>query len=509
MNIELIKSELEKLSFIILAWKEGETVSAIERDMALDKLKSIYDILRFGLLAPETPEMPETAITAAQQTVTAPAAEATATEAGGEEKAPAHDESRIDAADEDAENEDAEDVEVEFIFAEDDTPDEDETVEAGYDEPEDGTSAHSGSAAEDRTEKEQTAEEPVAAEPAPENTPEPDTAAEPAREIGPEPEPETPTAEPEPETAGMEDAEPAQTVAAQEIPAEQPAVTYAEPAQPAQTAPAAETVIDRPAPTAGTAASDVQPATAPAAHDSGMQDKPAAAEEMTAVKPAGDNAPQQVRRPMNSLFGSDDEIQSRPRTKHHRMMSIYDDAQPRPEKVVDISKIFEMDIDEPMFGRNSKSSRPTQEPARTATGDVRSPEPARETAAEAPRRETAVKPSGTAHTPAEPQNVTLGDTIAANTHTLADTLGKPSALAEEITHTKIDSLRQAIGINDKFLMIRDLFDGDGEAYEEAISALERFDSLDDCMIHIVENYAWNPDSQGAKFIMQLLERKLS
>ena len=47
------------------------------------------------------------------------------------------------------------------------------------------------------------------------------------------------------------------------------------------------------------------------------------------------------------------------------------------------------------------------------------------------------------------------------------------------------------------------------AYEEAITALDALPTLDDCMIHIIENYAWNPDSEGSKFIMQLLDRKLS
>ena len=56
-------------------------------------------------------------------------------------------------------------------------------------------------------------------------------------------------------------------------------------------------------------------------------------------------------------------------------------------------------------------------------------------------------------------------------------------------------------------MIRDLFDGDGEAYEQALSALDEQPSYDDCMIYIIENYEWNPDSEGSKFIMQLLERK--
>ena len=71
------------------------------------------------------------------------------------------------------------------------------------------------------------------------------------------------------------------------------------------------------------------------------------------------------------------------------------------------------------------------------------------------------------------------------------------------------SLRQAIGINDKFLMTRDLFDGDEDAYAEAIAELDECETLDDCMIYIAENYEWNPDSEGAKFIMQLLERKHS
>ena len=71
------------------------------------------------------------------------------------------------------------------------------------------------------------------------------------------------------------------------------------------------------------------------------------------------------------------------------------------------------------------------------------------------------------------------------------------------------SLRRAIGINDKFLLIRDLFGGDGEAYEEAIATLNAFDDFDECMIHIAENYAWNPNSDGAKFMMELLERKFA
>ena len=61
----------------------------------------------------------------------------------------------------------------------------------------------------------------------------------------------------------------------------------------------------------------------------------------------------------------------------------------------------------------------------------------------------------------------------------------------------VTDLRRAIGINDKFLLIRDLFGGDGEAfYEQAIGTLNDCADFDDCMIYIAENYAWNPNSDG-------------
>ena len=58
-------------------------------------------------------------------------------------------------------------------------------------------------------------------------------------------------------------------------------------------------------------------------------------------------------------------------------------------------------------------------------------------------------------------------------------------------------------------MIRDLFGGDAVAYEAAIGTLNGFDDFDECMIYIAENYAWNANSDGAKFLMELLERKFA
>ena len=105
----------------------------------------------------------------------------------------------------------------------------------------------------------------------------------------------------------------------------------------------------------------------------------------------------------------------------------------------------------------------------------------------------------------EPQQ-RLGDTFG-EVKTLADQMAKDDAPTTPFN--RITELRQAIGLNDKFLMIRDLFGGDAARYEATIDTLDEFDDLDECIIYIVENFRWNPDLEAAKLLVSLIERKLA
>ncbi|MBQ2008804.1 MAG: hypothetical protein II236_09025 [Alistipes sp.] len=402
MNIELIKSELEKLSLMLSEWEGDAEVSSIERDIALDKLKNIYDLVRF-----------DSKVVAATP-VAAPAVE----------EEPAEEEEK--------------DVEVELIFAEEDElfttlPDLTAEEDAPTTEPSLASEIFaSAMAVSPLAESIITEEEPATA---------------------PEPEP-APIAEPEPEPAPV---------------VEEPApIVEAEPIAEAVTEPEVEVeVATEPEPVA-----EVEAEPEPV-----IEVEPEPVAEVTTEPEVEKTTKREEPRSLNSLFGLE-EVQRRPRTKHQRMMSIYSDSEPRPEKVVDISKIFDMDVDAP-----------------------------KPMTSKAPERKAAPQPAPAAVE--EERTVTIADAMAASTQTLADTLITPVALGDDINHSKINSLRDGIGLNDKFLMIRDLFDGDDEAYDEALTALDSMETLDDCMIHIIENYAWNPDTEGSKFIMQLLERKLS
>ena len=90
------------------------------------------------------------------------------------------------------------------------------------------------------------------------------------------------------------------------------------------------------------------------------------------------------------------------------------------------------------------------------------------------------------------------------TPSVADTIACPKGVAES---APVASLREAIGVADKFMLIRELFGSDADAYEQAISALDAQPSFDDCIIYIAEHYTWSPNAQATKFVMELLNRK--
>ena len=117
------------------------------------------------------------------------------------------------------------------------------------------------------------------------------------------------------------------------------------------------------------------------------------------------------------------------------------------------------------------------------------------------------KPQNVAEVVAEAKTVRVADVLGSDVTTLGDKMASDDAPTTPFN--KIASLRKAIGINDKFQMIRDLFAGDAARYEATIETLDEFDDLDECMIYIVENFHWNPDSEGAKLLVSLIERKLA
>jgi cystathionine beta-lyase family protein involved in aluminum resistance len=78
----------------------------------------------------------------------------------------------------------------------------------------------------------------------------------------------------------------------------------------------------------------------------------------------------------------------------------------------------------------------------------------------------------------------------------------------EILKTKpLQSLNEAIGINDKFLFIREIFDGNVERYNQAIIKLESVGSLADARTVIISYSGENSESEAIKQLLDLIKRK--
>ena len=479
MDLKTIRAELRKLTAIVDGWEPSGEIPALERDLALEKLRTLYDAVRFA----EGASVAEAPVAEEEPAAAAPVA----IDLGAVLSLDPTDEAVFEPGP-DAVSGPAFDAEAEPAepFSEPDT-----TVAA------DSAGAFAGGNPDTET--------PGMAEPAVSDS-EPELEG----ESGFEPDPEAaseaafvagesePAAESGPVAASESDAVPE--------PSAKPV------AAPGPAAAAEPVVVPEPA-----------PAPAP---------EPAPAEKPQYIAP--------------TLFGLEEET-VRHRHKQRVIMSLYDTPAPaekpaRPETA------------ERPAERPEPAARPEpavtlepaarHEPAVTPGPTVRpgfaaTPEPAAASASAGPvpQSGTSVPQSGTSvpQSAAEPVTVSeapaaaepeeaesgarevavpvgavLGEVINHDVQTLADTIAPRRDMASELRRGEpVADLRNAIGINDKFLLIRDLFGGDGEAYEEAIATLNAFDDFDECMIHIAENYAWNPNSDGAKFMMELLERKFA
>ena len=98
----------------------------------------------------------------------------------------------------------------------------------------------------------------------------------------------------------------------------------------------------------------------------------------------------------------------------------------------------------------------------------------------------------------------LGEVLMPERQTLGDTISPTQTVAES---APVKSLRSSISVADRFMLARTLFGGDDAAFDQAIEELDSFDDFDNCIIHITENYSWPPASEGAKMIIELLQRK--
>lgn len=232
-----------------------------------------------------------------------------------------------------------------------------------------------------------------------------------------------------------------------------------------------------------------------------VEEQPAAEEEQPATtdeeKPAEEEKPKSEQA---SLFDMD--IVRRPRSSSGRrvIMSLYGEspATSRREKKAKSAEPTPTPEQKP-------EQEPAQEPIPAQPESVveQAPAPAPEVT-EAPIAVSVAERIAAAQ--ADGSQV-LGDVIGAGTTTLAEAVAASQPTVQTVQNDRVNSLRNSIGINDRFIMIRDLFGGDGAAFDRAMEELDAFEDFNECLVYMSE-YRWNPNSDGARMLMDLVTRKL-
>ncbi len=405
MDLKTVRRNLIQAVELVEGWTTQSEVSAVERDLVLDKIRKAYDAIRFGGVAHEQSLARPKAVAVAP--IPQPAEKPTEPESATEQ-----------------ESSDEPEVEFEFIVYEgEESEGEESEGESDENEGEEGEESEGESDENEGNEGEG------------EKYSDDETDADLS-------DGEYSDVEPADEEESDEESD-------EEEPTEEP---IAEPIVPSE--PTEKPISEEPIPS--------EPTEKPTAHA----------------------RPQNIEQ---SLFGGEDSAWHRPR-RRSVIMSLYD-ADPQPSKTEQSAKPI--------------TSQPTTEPQ--AQPAIKTQPTATEHPVVAEERpapvQYAVAPKPLEEIDAE---AVLGEVLMADVHTLGDTLSHAPSVADT---APVKTLRGAISVADKFMIVRELFDGNEPAFEHAIETLDAIDDFDDCMVHIVENYSWRTSSEGAKLIIDLLQRK--
>ncbi|MGB4292321.1 MAG: hypothetical protein WBJ37_05495 [Bacteroidales bacterium] len=104
----------------------------------------------------------------------------------------------------------------------------------------------------------------------------------------------------------------------------------------------------------------------------------------------------------------------------------------------------------------------------------------------------------------------FADKFNGTKHTILDTFGskKDDGLSEILKSQPVGDLTEIIGINDKFLFIREIFGGNRHAYDETIAKLNSVSTLEEAKEILKDYYIEGEDNEVINQLLNLVKRKL-
>lgn len=91
---------------------------------------------------------------------------------------------------------------------------------------------------------------------------------------------------------------------------------------------------------------------------------------------------------------------------------------------------------------------------------------------------------------------------------LNDVIGENKSSESKLANGPISSLRAAIGLNDRFLFIREIFDNNTEKYNKIIEQLDKLETIQEAVDYLKANLTLQKNDTSLKFV-DLLKRRFS
>lgn len=165
------------------------------------------------------------------------------------------------------------------------------------------------------------------------------------------------------------------------------------------------------------------------------------------------------------------------------------------------------------------TTQPASEPAKPAK-----PEPATESGAEnqpegraEPTPEDRTEPASQSE-PADAETrdkkgKTPGPSILADKYKseqkfINESLARGKQDVSSKIHSKpIQNIGSALGVNDRFQLIKDLFNGDKESFQKTINSLDEASNFNDAFNYINSSFDWDMEEDSVQLLLELVRRK--
>lgn len=89
----------------------------------------------------------------------------------------------------------------------------------------------------------------------------------------------------------------------------------------------------------------------------------------------------------------------------------------------------------------------------------------------------------------------------------SQTNSESNRLSNSLGNTKIDDIRQAISIGDRFRFQRELFRNNGEEMNKMLNYINLLASFQEIESFLQKKYGWTDDNQTAKDLYAIVRRK--